>query len=243
MSEPVVAIPPYRLPVGRVEGWTGGAYAVPEAYIRAVRRAGMAPLIVPGGDPSAGRRLLPSVHALLLIGGGDVDPARYGATPHPAIYGVDPERDELEIELATAALETGLPVLAVCRGAQVVNVALGGSLIQHIPDVPGAMDHRAAIGRSVTHTVKVTPGTRLAEACAAEILECASSHHQAMDRLGRGLVASAHSDDGLVEAFEAEEGWLVAVQWHPEETAAGDPAQHSLFDALAGQARVRTAGA
>jgi putative glutamine amidotransferase len=239
MSEPLVAIPPYRLPAGRVLGWLGDAYAVPEAYIHAVRRAGLEPVILPGGNPDAARRVLSSVQALLLIGGGDVDPSRYGARPHTEIYGVDPERDQLEIELVTAARSEDLPVLAVCRGAQVVNVALGGSLIQHIPDIPWAMRHRIDVGRSVMHEVKVTPGTRLAEACATEIVSGASSHHQAVDRLGRGLVVSARSDDGLVEGIEAESGWLVAVQWHPEETAAGDPAQHSLFDALARQARLR----
>jgi putative glutamine amidotransferase len=202
----------------------------------------MEPVIVPGGNPRAARAILASVHALLLIGGGDVDPARYGADAHPEQYGVDPERDEVEIELAKGAVETELPVLAVCRGAQVVNAALGGSLIQHIPDVAGAIAHRGGVGRSVMHDVKITPGTRLAEACATEVLSGASSHHQAVDRLGRGLVVSARSEDGIVEAIEAEEGWLVGVQWHPEETAAGDPAQHSLFDALARQARRRLAG-
>jgi putative glutamine amidotransferase len=239
MNEPLVAIPPYRLHAGRVEGWAGGAYAVPEAYIHAVRRAGLEPVVLPGGNPEAARRLLSSVHSLLLIGGGDVDPRRYGARPHPDVYGVDPERDELEIELLVSAMASGLPVLAVCRGAQVVNVALGGSLIQHLADVPGTLHHRVEVGRSVMHEVKVTPGTRLAEACAAETLSAASSHHQAVDTPGLGLVVSARSDDGIVEAIEAELGWLLAVQWHPEETAAGDPAQHSLFDALARQARMR----
>jgi putative glutamine amidotransferase len=222
-----------------VEGWASGGYAVPEAYIHAVRRAGMEPVILPGGNPQAARRILASVHALLLIGGGDVDAARYGARPHPDAYGIDDERDEHEIELVHAAVSTELPVLAVCRGAQLVNVALGGSLIQHIPDVSGTIPHRATVGRSVMHEVKVTPGTRLEEACAAEVLSAASSHHQAVDRLGRGLVISARSDDGIIEGVEAEQGWLVAVQWHPEETAAGDPAQHSLFDALARQASLR----
>src|SRR5919201_6282288 len=132
MIEPLVAIPPYRLPSGRVEGWSAAAYAVPEAYVKAVRRAGLEPVILPGGNPGAARRILESVQALLLIGGGDVDPARYAAPRHPDVYGVDDERDELEIELVDCALAAELPVLAVCRGAQVVKAALGGSLIQHL---------------------------------------------------------------------------------------------------------------
>src|SRR5919201_115939 len=123
MSEPLVAIPPYRLPPGRVEGWASGAYAVPEAYIHAVRRAGLEPVVLPGGNPEAARLVLKSVHALMLIGGGDVEPGRYGAEPHPDVYGLDPERDAVEIDLLHAALADELPVLAVCRGAQVVNVA------------------------------------------------------------------------------------------------------------------------
>lgn len=242
MTEPRVAVVAYRLPAGRVRQWKGGAYAVPDAYVQAVRRAGMEPVIVPGGNPRAAREILASVQALLLIGGGDVDPARYGADPHPEQYGVDPERDELEIDVVNPAMESDLPVLAVCRGAQVVNVALGGSLIQHIPELGSAIVHRRGVGRPVMHDVKVTPGTRLAEAVEAEVVSGASSHHQAVDRLGRGLTVSARSEDGIIEAIEAEEGWLVGVQWHPEETAAGDPVQHSLFDALARRARQRLAG-
>src|SRR5436190_13928210 len=105
MMDPLVAIPAYRLEAGRVSGWNGAGHAVPEAYIRAVRRAGMEPVILPGGDPGAASRVASLVQAVLLIGGGDVEPSRYGGPPHPDIYGVDPDRDELEIELLRAAVE------------------------------------------------------------------------------------------------------------------------------------------
>jgi putative glutamine amidotransferase len=239
MTEPVVAIPAYRLEAGRVGRWAGGAYAVPEAYIRAVRRAGMEPVILSGGDPTAASRIASMVDALLLIGGGDVDPGIYGGGAHPAVYGVDTERDALEVELVHAARAEDVPVLAVCRGAQVVNVAFGGTLVQHLPEIEGTLVHRDDADPTLSHDVKVSPGTRLAEACGAEIVTGASHHHQAVDKLGRGLVVSGRADDGVIEALEAERGWLLAVQWHPEETAGTDSAQQALFDALARQATRR----
>jgi putative glutamine amidotransferase len=242
MTAPLVAIPAYRLEAGRVVKWAGGGYAVPEAYVHAVRRAGMEPVIVTGGDPATADRVLSRVQALLLIGGGDMEPSTYGAGEHPAIYGVDRDRDALEIRLTHGARAAGLPVLAVCRGAQVVNVALGGTLSQHLPDVGGTMVHRDDTDPTLAHDVKVTPGTRLAEIFRSETVTGTSHHHQAVDRVGEGLVVSARADDGVIEALEAERGWLVAVQWHPEETAANDPAQQSLFDALAREATHRLSG-
>jgi putative glutamine amidotransferase len=241
MTAPLVAIPAYRLEAGRVAKWAGGGYAVPEAYVRAVRRAGMEPVILAGGDPRTAVRILSRVHALLLIGGGDMDPSIYGAEAHAAVYGVDSDRDALEIDLVQEARSADLPVLAVCRGAQVVNVALGGTLTQHLPDVSGSMVHRDDNDPTLAHPVKVTPGTRLAEISGVETVTGASHHHQAVDRLGRGLVVSARADDGVIEALETERGWLVAVQWHPEETAGNDPVQQSLFDALAQEATRRLA--
>ena len=239
MDAPLVAIPAYRLEPGRVRKWAGGGYAVPEAYVHAVRRAGMEPVILAGGDPEAAVRVLARVQALLLIGGGDMDPSIYGAQAHPAVYGVDSDRDALEIDLIHEARAADLPVLAVCRGVQVANVALGGTLTQHLPDVGGTLVHRDDDDPTLAHAVKITPSTRLAEICGAETVTGASHHHQAVDRLGRELVVSARADDGVIEALEAERGWLVAVQWHPEETAAKDPVQQSLFDALASEATRR----
>ena len=182
---------------------------------------------------------------LLLAGGGDVQPARYGAAAHPAQYGVQPERDEAELALATAAMDMGLPLMAICRGMQVLNVATGGTLHQHLPELAGTHLHgrpgHPGPGESVMHDVKVAAGTRLADACGRESLHCTSHHHQGIDRLGQGLVASAWSDDGLVEGVEAEsdEAWVVGVQWHPETTAADDPSQQALFDGFVAQTRRR----
>ncbi len=239
MVAPLIAVPAYRLPGGRVARWEHGAFAVPELYVLAARRAGVRPLAVMESDPAAAVDVLDSVDGLMLLGGSDVDPAAYGAEPHPEVYGVDPDRDAVEIAMVRQAIERGLPTLAICRGIQVLNVALGGTLIQHLPGVPGLGPHGVPGGGTpVTHDVKVAPDTLLVEATRSEVLACSSHHHQAVDELGEGLVVTARSDDGVIEGLEHEgPGWIVAVQWHPEDTAADDPAQQALFDALAERAR------
>ncbi|MEO6121009.1 MAG: gamma-glutamyl-gamma-aminobutyrate hydrolase family protein [Acidimicrobiales bacterium] len=234
---PLVAVPGYHLAAGRVRDWARGGYAVPEAYVSALVRAGAQPVVLPAAGPASAAELLAPFDGLMLAGGGDIDPARYGARPHASVYGVDTERDQMELALATEALATGLPILAICRGFQIVNVARGGTLHQHLPELQGMDLHGLPTkGTSVVHDVTVASGTRLAEACGAEVLRCTSHHHQGVDRLGTGLVAVAWSDDGLIEAVEVSSGgcgWLVAVQWHPEMTAADDAAQQALFGALA----------
>jgi len=238
---PLVAVPTYHLAAGRVRDWARGGYAVPEAYVAALVRAGAQPVLLPATGPADPVELLARFDAVVLAGGGDIDPARYGAHPHPSVYGVDVERDRVELALAAGVAAAGLPALAICRGFQIVNVAAGGTLHQHLPELHG-MDRHGHPTRdaSVVHDVKVAPGTRLADACGAAVVRATSHHHQGADRLGRGLVAVAWSGDGLVEAVEApagEGGWLIAVQWHPEMTAADDPVQQALFDALVAQAR------
>ena len=241
MSAPLIAIAGYHLPPGRVTTWNIGAYAVPDSYIAALRRAGAQPALLPMLAESPEEALEP-FDGLLLVGGGDVDPSRYGAEPHPQVYGVDPERDAMEIGLIHAADAVGLPTLAICRGIQIINVAFGGTLHQHLPDVPGLIQHGVpGQDEGSRHEVKVAESSRVAEACGQAALVCASHHHQAVDRLGGGLVPVAWSEDGLVEAVERDQGWLVAVQWHPEDTAAADPAQQALFDALAAKAAARSA--
>ena len=237
MTLPLLAIPAYRLPPGRVNGWSVGAFAVPDLYVGAVRRAGMRPVILTEPDPDPADVLDP-FDGLLLLGGGDVDPGRYGAERHPELYGIDDDRDGLEIALVRTAAERGLPTLGICRGAQVVNVAFGGTLLQHLPEIAGLKTHGVpGGGRPAMHAVKVSPGSRLADATGREVLDCSSHHHQGIDRLGDGVVATGWADDGLVEAVEREEGWMLAVQWHPEDTAPADPSQQALFDALAERAR------
>lgn len=221
-----------------VRGWRGGALAVPDAYIRGLHRAGAqeAGLLPVGITEEEAAVLLRRFDALLLMGGGDIEAARYGAERHPRNSGEEPLRDVFELALVRAALGEGVPVLAVCRGMQAMNVALGGTLVQHLPD--GPVEHRER-GRTdyVTHTVQIEPGSRLGAAMGVERAECASTHHQGLAELGEGLIPTAWSDDGLVEAVEHREGWLVGVQWHPERTADRDPVQQRLFDALADRAR------
>ncbi len=237
---PLVAMPAYLLAAGRVRAWADSALAVPEAYVAALRRAGLRPVMLAPGEDGEAAEVLEPFDGLVLVGGGDVEPARYGAPGHPAVYGVDPERDELEIALAREAVASGLPLLAVCRGQQVLDVALGGSLIPHLPDRPGLAGHGrpSGDGEATVHEVLVSDGSRLASAVGPGPLEgCVSVHHQAIDRVAEPLVVTGRSRDGVIEAVETPpgEGWVLAVQWHPERAASADPAQQAIFDAF-GQA-------
>jgi putative glutamine amidotransferase len=238
---PLVGIPSYHLAHGRVSGWVTGGFALPERYVSALRRAGVRPVILPGHDPSPPEEVLAPLAGLVLAGGGDVDPSRYGAEPHPSVYGVDPERDTTEAELGAAALALGVPTLAICRGLQVLNVLCGGTLEQHLPDRLGFTHGDPITRRSASHPVRVAPGSRLAVGVGEELTRCTSHHHQGVATIGEGLVPVAWSPDGLVEALEPADPrhWCVAVQWHPEATAADDPGQQALFDAFAAEVRAR----
>ena len=241
MTPGLVAIPTYHLPRGRVVRWTTGGYGLPERYVSALCRASLSPVLLPCREPDDAEAILAPFDGPLLAGGGDVDPSSYGAKPHPLTYGVDSVRDAMELQLVSAATRVRLPTLAICRGMQVVNVAFHGTLHQHLPDVEGRDVHGDPTeGRSILHSVDVTPGSRLASSVQRRRLEgCASHHHQAVDRIGAGLVPVAHSDDGLVEGLELppDGGWLVAVQWHPEANAAQEADQQALFDSFACQVR------
>jgi putative glutamine amidotransferase len=245
---PLVAVPAYVLRAGRVSGWADGAVGVPDAYTEALLRAGVRPGILALADDGPADEVLEPFAGLVLIGGGDVSPDRYGAAWNPQVYGVDNDRDERELSLAREAVKARMPVLAICRGLQVLNVALGGTLLQHLPDLPGIHAHGrpATDGRAAEHGVLIDPGSRLADAVDGEVLPlCTSIHHQAADRLAPGLIATARSNDGLVEALETEpgDGWVLAVQWHPERTAAIAPRQQAIFDAFGSVVRAaRLAG-
>lgn len=192
--------------------------------------------------PLAGERndadtaaLLEPFAGLVLTGGADVDPARYGQEPHPAAYGIDPDLDAFEIALVDAALERDIPILAICRGHQVLNVALGGTLDQHITDRPGLLAHgdpARGPGGGVAHEVTVEAHTRLATALGTTRCSVRSHHHQVVAELAPKALATAWSDDGILEGFELPDGWVVSVQWHPEVTAGDDPVQQRLFDAF-----------
>ena len=220
-----------------MRGWTSRAYAVPGTYVECVRRAGGLPILLTptDDDPTEAVSL---VDGLLLMGGGDVEPSRYGGGGHSELYGVEPQRDAFEIGALRAAEDRGLPTLAICRGIQVLNVACGGSLHPHVPDLEGTSVHGEPLsGDPVLHDVKLAAGSRTAEALGGDRISASSHHHQAIDRLGDGLLATGWSEDGLVEAVERNRGWVIGVQWHPEETAARDLAQQGLFDALVRRAR------
>jgi putative glutamine amidotransferase len=223
--------------VGRLsseaKGVRGEAFAGGQGYFRGVQRAGGVPLMLPPIPALIDR--LPDVlsrfDAVVLHGGGDVDPRRYGQQPTAdELYGIVAEHDEVELAVVHAALAIDLPILAICRGMQIVHVALGGSLVQHI----GTEDHWFA-----THPVDVAPGSRLSKALGTERpAACHSVHHQSIGRLGDGLTLVGQADDGMPEAMEVDDArWAVCVQWHPEDTAATDPQQQALFDELVRQAQ------
>jgi putative glutamine amidotransferase len=216
-------------------------FAVPDLYVDAVRRAGGRIALLTTPDGAEAKEVLDPFDGLLLLGGGDVEPHRYGAPEHPTLYGLEPDRDDLELRLAREADARGMPTLAICRGFQVANVAFGGTLVPHLPDVEGTEPHGTPGGGTpVLHDVDVEAGSRLADVTGARTLSCASHHHQAVDRLGDGLLVTGRTSDGVVEAFERPGGWFVGVQWHPEDTAAEDPAQQRIFDALVRSAAART---
>lgn len=238
MTTPEVAIVAYHLRPGRVTSWGVGGYAVPENYVDAVRRADAHAALLLPGDERSPDELLDRFDALLLVGGGDVAPERYGQEPVDQIYGVEPDRDGFEISLLHRALERDVPTLCICRGMQVMNVAFGGDLVQHLPADDRFMAHGVPTeAEALLHDVKLLAGSRIVEAAGAEVVSASSHHHQGVDRLGDGLVATGWTEDGLVEAIESERGWIVGAQWHPEDTAASDPAQQGLFDGLVRKAR------
>jgi putative glutamine amidotransferase len=246
----LIAVVAYHLDGTRVARWPDGGYGVPAPYVEALRRAGARAAILAPGEEGEAEALLEPFDGLLLVGGGDVDPARYGAEPDAAHnYGVEPDRDAFEITLLRAADRLHLPTLCICRGMQVMNVAWGGSLEQHLPAVPGLLPHGVPVeGTQTLHEIEPVPGTLLSATTKAARLTGASHHHQGVDRVGDGLVVSGRSPDGLVEAIELPDAdgndiehttWMMGVQWHPEETSATDRDQQVIFDALVNIARWR----
>ena len=222
------------------DGWRVPAFAVGRPYCEAVVRAGGVPVVLPPlvDTVDALRESLSRFDAVVLPGGPDIDPDRYGADEHhETLYGVRHEHDEWELAVTRTAIELDLPMLAICRGFQVLNVARGGTLHQHITDDETTVKHRFEL-----HPVDLDPSSRAASAMGTNRPVGHSVHHQAIDRLGDGLAVTAHADDGTVEAAELDGArWVVGVQWHPEDTADSDPHQQGLFDELVRQAIARRA--
>ncbi|WP_411106406.1 gamma-glutamyl-gamma-aminobutyrate hydrolase family protein [Streptomyces sp. cmx-4-9] len=211
MPRPLIGISTYVEESTRYGVWDLPAALVPAGYYRLVQAAGGTAVLLPPDDPGTAAEVLSRMDGLVVAGGPDVDPVHYGAARDPRTGPPATVRDHWELALITAALDAGLPLLGVCRGMQALNVVLGGTLIQHLEGhlhTPGVMSR---------HPVRPVAGTRYAELVPEEA-QVPAYHHQAVDRLGRGLAASAHAADGTVEAVELTDParWVLGVQWHPE---------------------------
>ena len=230
MSGPLIGITTY----GRDEE---NRFTLPSEYVDSVRRAGGLSILLAPGETELDR-WLELVDGVILSGGGDLDPTLYGGTPHETVYMVDEERDRGELDLARKVLESGVPTLGICRGTQVINVALGGTLHVHLPEVFGSdVDHRLPPREPTPHCVRVDKDSRLAGIVGEIEFDCESWHHQAIKDVAPSLEVAAYAPDGVVEAVEKHDHpWLHAVQWHPELSSERDPVQQRLFDALAAAA-------
>lgn len=208
--------------------WDMPAALVAANYLQAVWDAGGRTVLLPPDpavedDPGS---VLGAVDGLLLVGGADIDACRYGEDPHPDAEPAQTVRDGVEIALVRHAAEAGIPVLGICRGLQIINTALGGTLWQHLPETHGTEEHRRQLGRFAgnEHPVDLTPGSLAARAAGETRHLVVSHHHQGIRDLAPGLVSTGYSDDGVVEAVEGERGYLLGVQWHPE----ADPASRII---------------
>ena len=237
MPRPVIGIATQTLPA--VVGERPACWIMGYRYIEALRMAGAVPWIIPQlpHDPETMRAIFERLDGVFLTGGVDVDPSRYNEPRHPLCGTTDHDRDAIEIMLLEYALETHIPVLAVCRGIQILNVACGGTLYQDVTaQVPAAMKHdyfptpENPSRNYLAHDISVKPGTRLGDILGETIVPVNSMHHQAIKDLATGLRPSAFAPDGIIEAVEGTNGqYLIAVQWHPEELAETQPGMKRLF--------------
>jgi gamma-glutamyl-gamma-aminobutyrate hydrolase PuuD len=227
--KPLIGITTY-ITSARFGSWEEVTSLVPQDYVRAIEHAGGRPLLVPPSEDGI-EETLDAFDGVIFSGGSDLDPEMYGQEAHPETYGIVEQRDRAELALLEAALARDMPVLAICRGSQVLNVALGGDLVQHLPDVVGDQKHKHTPGEYADHEVDVHPETRLGSLL-GERAPVKSHHHQGFGRLGEGLKEAARADDGTVEALEdPSRRFTVGVLWHPE---AGDDLR--LFEELVAEA-------
>ena len=226
-------------PLRRVDALTG------QNYVDALVHAGLLPTLAPTLPAELAPAVLDGVDGLVLSGGVDVDPALFGQAPSPGLGVVDAGRDAFELALYRAARERGLPVLGICRGIQLVAVAEGGTLHQHLPEVPGTHQHEQRDrGGDPLHRVRLAASSALRDAFGTDAVTVNSHHHQAVDAVPGGLRVTARADDGVIEALEADGGsFVLAVQWHPEMAFARHPAQLAPFVAFARAVGAATAGA
>ncbi len=241
-SPPLIGLTVFHDTSGSYEGVAVQAQL--DSYLRAIAGAGGAPVLIPLDlEKSALQAVFERLDGLLLPGGVDLSPDHYGEAPHEKLGQVSEALDRAELDLARWAVAADRPLLAICRGIQVLNVALGGTLYQDIAtQLPDALEHHRFRSRGYApddraHRVQVAPGSRLAAALDAETVTTNSRHHQAIKRLASELVAVAHTDDGLVEGVEMPAAcFVVGVQWHPENLVAHDPHMHRLFETFVVQA-------
>jgi len=218
-------------------GWSEDGALLPWTYVTAIRKAGGRPVLLPpGGDTAEAQATVAVLDGVVIAGGGDIDPASYGAVRHPRTEVAALDRDAWELAIADAAIRMDVPLLGICRGMQVLNVACGGTLHQHVPDLVGHQDHSGPANGFGLHKVRVTSGTTLiAILPGGEYFDVPTHHHQAVDTVGTGLTAVGWADDGIIEAVESTsvEQFLIGVQWHPEQ---GDDLR--LFSALVAAADI-----
>jgi putative glutamine amidotransferase len=238
--KPIIALTSY----GRYEKdlsnpWYKEHFSLPALYIDAVRRAGGIPLLIMPGEENLDA-ILEKVDGIIITGGADIHPSTYGGDPeHPRLTEMDTERDRLELALVHQLLGVeNIPTLAICRGMQILNVALGGTLHEHVAESLDEDIHRGDDGVWRVHGVSITPKTRAASAMGVEQVSTYSGHHQAIKELASDLEITATAPDGVIEAVEHQSHpWMLGVQWHPEITAGEDLTQQRLFDALVQEAK------